>query len=237
MEHLFFLSRVICTEGSALLPSPYPTSLGRQEAERFLKPAWGSLQRHSSDDCAVLARNEEQFFFLLLNLPFRRRQGPGRWKISNSRPTVASTQHSLHARPPSGICHQCYRKQLLAGLWENGKHATNATVFFKNFCFPESFANPASAPASVCGAVWLGILAETWVSAMPSLLSPMPGLLATRAGVMQRGSPWELTAAAGFLWRFGWSAACMSQPRSLEVMGIGQIWWAHWLFYRPLRLS
>lgn len=152
-------------------------------------------------------------------------------------PTVASTQHSLLSRPPSGICHQCYRKQLLAGLWENGKRysATNATVFFKNFCFPESFANPASAPASVCQAVWLGILAETWGSAMPNLLSPVPGLLATHAGVMQRGSPWELTAAEIFLWRFEWSAACMSQPRSLEVMGIGQVWWAHWLFYRPLR--
>lgn len=96
MQHLFFLSRVIRTEGSALLPSPHPKSLGREEAERFLKPAWGLLQRHSSDGCAVLARNEEQFFFLLLNLPFRKRQGPGTWKISNSRPHCG--QHT--AQPP-----------------------------------------------------------------------------------------------------------------------------------------
>ncbi|XP_075353280.1 uncharacterized protein LOC142407544 [Mycteria americana] len=137
------------------------------------------LQRHPSNDCAILSRNEEEFFLMFLNLLFRKRQGPGRrFRTLDPLWPAHSRASSAHHHPGYGTN---YRKQPLAGLWENGKCATNATVFFKNFCFPESFDNPASAPAGVCHAVWPGILAETWASTTSNLFGPMLGLLATCA--------------------------------------------------------
>lgn len=52
-----------------------------------------------------------------------------------------------------------------SNLCENEECATNVMDFFKNFCFPEIFDNPASAPAGLWQAVWPGILAE--ISSVP----------------------------------------------------------------------
>lgn len=65
-QQFSFLSKVICREVSDLLSSQSPKSLEREKVEWFFKPVWTLFQGLSSNDCVVLAGEEEQFYFLFL---------------------------------------------------------------------------------------------------------------------------------------------------------------------------
>lgn len=167
MQHLFSLNRVMCTEGSALLPSHIPDAWREKRQNSSSSQHEALLQRHCGKDCAPLAEMKNNYSFCCWTFSSGKDmyQGDERsWTLCAS-----SIYATISDMPPI----------IGSNLCENEECATNAMVFFKNFCFPEKFDNPASTPAEVWQAVWPGILAEMW-----NLFSPMHGLLATHVEVM-----------------------------------------------------